>query len=195
MSELRWTLLILGVVFIAVLSWWERRRPRQAFAPRLRDANFAHGELSYGDAHRTASADPAVAGEPWIGEAGLSDVVSSDVTLPGSADARHPVGDGSILGSVQAPVEPPTPGPLEELPTLVIPDPEEQLALRTAWDEQPPEPTLIDPKAGAMTATAAPVESVKPTEPACAPEAMHSDAAARVDSRTAIETGSAEPED
>lgn len=30
MSELRWTLLILGVVFIAALAWWERRRPRQA---------------------------------------------------------------------------------------------------------------------------------------------------------------------
>jgi ZipA-like protein with FtsZ-binding domain len=30
MSTLRWTLLILGGVFIAVLAWWERRRPRQA---------------------------------------------------------------------------------------------------------------------------------------------------------------------
>ena len=30
MSELRWALLILGVVFVAVLAWWERRRPRQA---------------------------------------------------------------------------------------------------------------------------------------------------------------------
>jgi cell division protein ZipA len=30
MSELRWTLLILGVVFIAALTWWERHRPRQA---------------------------------------------------------------------------------------------------------------------------------------------------------------------
>jgi cell division protein ZipA len=30
MSELRWTLLILGVLFIAALAWWERRRPRQA---------------------------------------------------------------------------------------------------------------------------------------------------------------------
>jgi len=30
MSELRWTLLILGALFIAVLAWWERRRPRQA---------------------------------------------------------------------------------------------------------------------------------------------------------------------
>jgi cell division protein ZipA len=30
MSELRWTLLILGAVFIAALAWWERHRPRQA---------------------------------------------------------------------------------------------------------------------------------------------------------------------
>jgi cell division protein ZipA len=30
MSQLRWTLLILGVIFIAALAWWERRRPRQA---------------------------------------------------------------------------------------------------------------------------------------------------------------------
>ncbi len=30
MSELRWTLLLLGVLFIIVLAWWERRRPRQA---------------------------------------------------------------------------------------------------------------------------------------------------------------------
>jgi cell division protein ZipA len=30
MSELRWALLILGVLFIVVLTFWERRRPRQA---------------------------------------------------------------------------------------------------------------------------------------------------------------------
>ena len=30
MSELRWALLIIGVVFIVALAWWERRRPRQA---------------------------------------------------------------------------------------------------------------------------------------------------------------------
>jgi FtsZ-interacting cell division protein ZipA len=30
MPELRWTLLIIGVVFIAVLAWWERRKPHQA---------------------------------------------------------------------------------------------------------------------------------------------------------------------
>jgi FtsZ-interacting cell division protein ZipA len=32
MSSLRWTLLILGGVFVALLAWWERRRPRQASA-------------------------------------------------------------------------------------------------------------------------------------------------------------------
>jgi cell division protein ZipA len=30
MPELRWTLLILGVIFVAALAWWERRRPHQA---------------------------------------------------------------------------------------------------------------------------------------------------------------------
>jgi len=30
MSELRWTLLALGGLFLAVLAWWELRRPRQA---------------------------------------------------------------------------------------------------------------------------------------------------------------------
>jgi FtsZ-interacting cell division protein ZipA len=32
MSQLRWSLLILGAVFIAALGWWEWRRPRQARA-------------------------------------------------------------------------------------------------------------------------------------------------------------------
>src|SRR5215467_3416709 len=31
-SELRWILLIIGVVFLAALTWWELRRPRQASA-------------------------------------------------------------------------------------------------------------------------------------------------------------------
>jgi len=30
MPELRWTLLIIGVLFIIILAWWERRRPHQA---------------------------------------------------------------------------------------------------------------------------------------------------------------------
>jgi len=30
MPELRWTLLIIGVLFVVILAWWERRRPHQA---------------------------------------------------------------------------------------------------------------------------------------------------------------------
>ena len=142
MSELRWTLLILGVVFIGALSWWERRRPRQAFAPRLREASPApHSEPSHGP-----DAQPR---EPWIGDAGLSDVVSSDVTLPHS-DGVH---------------APSAPGPLEDLPTLVIPDEEECKALEAAWDEQQPEPTLIDPEAGTKPAAEQPREELAPPTP------------------------------
>src|SRR6185312_12305035 len=124
MSELRWTLLILGVVFIAALTWWERRRPRQAFAPRLREASLSHGDFAHGEAYRSASPEPAVAGEPWIGESGLSDVAFSDEPLRTDA-GQHQNGAR---------------GPLEELPTLVIADDDARLALRAAWDDQPPEP-------------------------------------------------------
>jgi cell division protein ZipA len=168
MSELRWTLLILGVVFIAALSWWERRRPRQAFAPHLRDAGSSHG-----DAQRSASADRTVAGEPWIGEAGLSDVVSSDVALTDAADADEPADEHGMHADAEPPglseARPNEAGsrtgkrPFEELPTLVIPE-DERLALRAAWDEQAPEPTLIDPEAGAAVETLAPTESIEAME-------------------------------
>lgn len=157
MSELRWTLLILGVVFIAALSWWERRRPRQAFAPRLREGGLSHVDLAHGgepraDRHERASSPAATApegpaigrisGEPWIGDTELSDAVLSDVALD-AADSRDP----DIDGRVRAHGERPAPSPLEDLPTLVIPDEEDQLALRAAWDEMLPEPMLVDPEA------------------------------------------------
>lgn len=136
MSELRWTLLILGVVFIAALSWWERRRPRQAFAPHLRDASLSHG-----DAQRVASVEPTMSGEPWIGEDGFADVVSSDMTLTNGVEAEGADGTDSL----EANVEPGVPGPLEALPTVVISDAEDRIELETSWDDVPPEPKLIDP--------------------------------------------------
>jgi cell division protein ZipA len=51
MSELRWTLLVLGVLFIAALAWWERHRPRQGSGG--------------GAAERTAARQPAAA-EPTL---------------------------------------------------------------------------------------------------------------------------------
>jgi FtsZ-interacting cell division protein ZipA len=167
MSELRWTLLILGVVFIAALSWWERRRPRQAFAPHLRDASLSHG-----DARRVASVDPAASGEPWIGEEGLSDAASSDTALTDAAEARESHG----TNGVDAHVEPAVPGPLEALPTIVIGDAEDRIELETAWDDLPPEPKLIDPEftepeanaAGDLPELAGAMEPSEPMESAAA---------------------------
>ncbi len=120
MSELRWTLLILGVVFIAALSWWERRRPRQAFAPRLREASLSHG-----DPRRTASPERATGAEPWIGDTDLSDTVVSDVALNDAAESAVPAGEDGLRSRI----EPLRPSPLEELPTLIIPDADERLVL------------------------------------------------------------------
>jgi len=49
MSQLRWILLILGVLFIALLAWWERRRPRQA-------SDTAERALARGPARELAGA-------------------------------------------------------------------------------------------------------------------------------------------
>jgi cell division protein ZipA len=152
MSELRWTLLILGVVFILALTWWERRRPRQAFAPRLREASPPHVEV-----HRVASADVAAPVEPWIGDTTLSDVVLSDAALANAPETQEPA--AAANGSAH-----PEPGPFDELPTVIVSDPHERLALEAAWSEVPPEPKLIDPEARATD------EPFEFREPAEAPE-------------------------
>ena len=167
MSELRWTLLILGLVFLVALSWWERRRPRQAFAPRLREASLSHADPSRGDAQRTASADSGGGGEPWIGEAGLADVVSADLSLTDAHAHAHAESSGIR--------------PLQELPTLIIPDESERLAMKEAWDQQAPEPTLIDPEAVATAEEREPDEAVESLEPIGATEPAAADAVERLE--------------
>ncbi|MFZ1870989.1 MAG: cell division protein ZipA C-terminal FtsZ-binding domain-containing protein [Steroidobacteraceae bacterium] len=172
MSELRWTLLILGVVFLAALSWWERRRPRQAFAPHLREASLSHT-----DVHRTASIEPAASGEPWIGEDGFSDVVSSDMSLTDAAEEREFDGHSGL----DAHGEPTAPGPLEDLPTVVIADADDRLELESAWSELPPEPRLIDPEAsatGELPELAEAMDPSEPLEPAAAASAIEPPASA-----------------
>jgi cell division protein ZipA len=174
MSELRWTLLILGVVFLAALSWWERRRPRQAFAPRLRDAGPAHAEPRNPIADGTARP-----GEPWIGDAEISDTVLSDVALDEAADTAESAGDDAF----RVHTDPSAPGPLEELPTLIIPAEEDQVALRAAWDEVLPEPRLIvDPEAMPAPATVATSQAIAfAPEPESHERAQAPGAAAPVD--------------
>ncbi|HEY0768659.1 MAG TPA: cell division protein ZipA C-terminal FtsZ-binding domain-containing protein [Steroidobacteraceae bacterium] len=59
MSELRWTLLILGAVFIGALAWWERHRPRQASGGRAAQRIAARGEAA-------ADAAPRARREPTL---------------------------------------------------------------------------------------------------------------------------------
>ena len=190
MSELRWTLLILGVVFIAALSWWERRRPRQAFAPRLREASLGHGSEPRGGEHPDTSALPEIhtrdgggdpgwrpsppgiggagahAREPWIGDAEIPDAVISAAALVDAADTHEPAGHDVA----RAHSDSSGPAPLDDLPTLIIPDdfpaPDPASRMRAsqgaAWDfEPPPEPTLVDPEA--HRAAPAPAEAAQIT--------------------------------
>jgi cell division protein ZipA len=99
MPELRWTLLIIGVLFVAILAWWERRRPHQASrqAPHI-------------------SEDPRPVGTDVWGSAesvGASSAREPSLTLPEiRTDARSP-------GSVHIEREPTSP---RELPVVEIPD-------------------------------------------------------------------------
>jgi cell division protein ZipA len=66
-TELRWTLLVVGAVFVAVLAWWERRRrPRQAGgALERRAARDSGGESASAPAHDSPLTLPQMrAGEP-----------------------------------------------------------------------------------------------------------------------------------
>ncbi len=58
MPELRWALLILGVVFIAVLAWWERRKPHQASRQSPEARPGSGGEGGWGP-------EQSWSGDPW----------------------------------------------------------------------------------------------------------------------------------
>jgi len=98
MPELRWTLLIIGVVFIAILAWWERRRPHQASrqAPHIstEPRPVVSNDPSWGPEVETSA--PRVAREPTL-------------TLP------------EIRTDVRT-REPPKELPIVELPPVELPD-------------------------------------------------------------------------
>jgi hypothetical protein len=72
MSELRWALLIAGVVFIAALAWWERRRPRQASGalPRAAPREAAGGREAH-PAREPPLTLPSVRAREPLGAPGL----------------------------------------------------------------------------------------------------------------------------
>jgi cell division protein ZipA len=99
MPELRWTLLIIGVLFVVILAWWERRRPHQA----SRQAPHIGGEP------RPVVSDDASWG-PDAGSGNSRVVRDSALTLP------------EIRTEVRTPVRDREPTSPRELPVVEIPD-------------------------------------------------------------------------
>src|SRR5215831_17619427 len=96
MPELRWTLLILGVLFIVALAWWELRRPRQA--------------RGGGESQRFSPEPPLETGSPSAREPSLA--------LP-EMRAREPITELPVLEVVDSARlsgsgEPPAPLPFDE---------------------------------------------------------------------------------
>jgi len=120
MPELRWTLLIIGVLFVVILAWWERRRPHQASrqAPHI-------------------SEDPRpVVTDVWGSAEGI-----------GAASAREP---SLTLPEIRTDVRPPVPAPVHfereptsprELPVVEIPD-DSMVGLRADVDDEEEEEAL-----------------------------------------------------
>ena len=102
MPELRWTLLILGVLFIVALTWWELRRPRQA--------------RGYREAQRVYSDPPLEAPE---------ESREPSLALP-EMRAREPIAELPVLEVVDearldASLAPPSPLPFDEATVPVVP--------------------------------------------------------------------------
>ncbi len=105
-SQLRWTLLILGGLFIVALAVWERLRPRQA---RGREPSAARpsGEPALGGLPGETPEAPASdrVGEPWIADEPL------EAAVPPEESWRNA-----------------TPAALADLPTVLIEEPRESSA-------------------------------------------------------------------
>ena len=128
MSELRWTLLILGVAFVAGLGWWERRRPRQAggaggtsrIAPREPPAEAPpppRREPTLTLPTMRARDPPVSDALPVLGAAGATAALHAAA----AQDEREPPvpGDGGAVGGVppeSLPRLPPAPVPRVEWP-------------------------------------------------------------------------------
>ena len=115
MPELRWTLLIIGVLFVVILAWWERRRPHQA----SRQAPHIGGEP------RPVVNDDASWGAD--GAAGNSRVIrDAALTLPEiRTEVRSPP---SVRDREREPTSP------RELPVVEIPDDDSVVELRVDRD-------------------------------------------------------------
>jgi cell division protein ZipA len=130
MSQLRWSLLIIGVVFIIALGWWERRRPRQASGSFERSA----AREPAGEPPARVLREPALtlpemrAREPVMPRELPSVDVDDEATLPILPPARgEPVAPTLNVAAAAAPeppelIEPAEPPQLEDAqPAQAVP--------------------------------------------------------------------------
>lgn len=113
-SQLRWTLLILGGVFIAALAVWEWRRPRQGRGKPPGSA-YAPSEPHVSGLPNAGVPARGPGGEPWIGEESLETEAAAEESWRESA----------------------APDPLAELPTVLVDAPEDDEGPATRADEHP----------------------------------------------------------
>ena len=133
MPELRWTLLIIGVLFVVILAWWERRRPHQA----SRQAPHIGGDP------RPVVSDDASWG-PDAGSGNSRVVREPALTLP------------EIRTEVRTPVREREPTSPRELPVVEIPD-DSLIGLRVNRD-RPKVPVAKDPVAAEESIDEEPVD-------------------------------------
>jgi cell division protein ZipA len=146
MSQLRWTLLCIGVLFIAVLVWWELRRPRQARGGEHGGAREAPAESTPRPPREpTLSLPPMRAREPVIpNELPVVEVAEDAPSLPvleaatphaGPDDAGSPGDSALSAAAYEAPDEPQA----EDVPTVVGVDALPRLAPAPLVDWPPDE--------------------------------------------------------
>ncbi|HEY7962580.1 MAG TPA: cell division protein ZipA C-terminal FtsZ-binding domain-containing protein [Steroidobacteraceae bacterium] len=148
MSQLRWTLLVIGVLFIVALTWWERRRPRQASG---RD-NERGTPRETGDAPRMAR-DPAL-------------------TLP-EMRAREPLVPHGlpVVEIADLPAMPPRLRPAAAAPVAPLVEDEDDAELE--FEDEPDEEPLGAESGPDAAEIAVPAASVPPTvAPALPREAL-----------------------
>src|SRR5271170_5275729 len=175
-SELRWILLIIGVLFIAGLAWWERRRPRQASAssaserPAPRDLV---GESGSRNAREPLALPEMRAREPLVPHGltvvDLPEAPRVPVLEPRAEAAEPPPAEAAEVGDVAEDLSA-ADDPAPETPAARAPDPEpvaEAAAAADAFDYVPKiEPaTPVSAPAPPLLPVVAPLREALPELP------------------------------
>jgi FtsZ-interacting cell division protein ZipA len=136
MPELRWTLLLLGALFIAVLAWSERRKSRQSAGSRIPDATAPRSQPQR---------------EPVVQELTLPEIRARELPPPQDLPVVQVAEDESMVG-LRIDGESAAPMPAAEVPDLPV------LEAADAPDAQPEaEPDVTQSIEGASPpSTAAP---------------------------------------